>query len=269
MEKFVADGVELEYQERGSGEPLICIHGGMIADTFEAVSGKLAGSYRLITYRRRGFYNTPPHENPTFSKDAADIIALLDHLGITSAHVAGHSVGGSTALQLALDASQRVHTLALLEAFTPVGDTPAAASFGSGVTASAELFQSGNHKGALAAILDLVAGSGSVERLDKGLPVGWHQQAIADLPTLYSADLVAFGAWEFGEEQAATITHPALVLGGAESHPAYVEINALLCDWLPNAEPSTLAGTAHIMQVDNPEDTAGALLGFLARHPMF
>ena len=85
---------------------------------------------------------------------------------------------------------------------------------------------------------------------------------------LYAGDLVAFGAWGFGQEQAATITHPALILSGAQSHPVYVEINALLCEWLPNAEPSTLAGTAHMMQVDNPEGTSGALLAFLARHPM-
>ena len=85
METYIADGVELEYQVRGAGEPLLLIHGGMIADSFEPIADELAASYKLITYRRRGHHGAPAHTDCTMAKVAADAVALLDHLGITVA----------------------------------------------------------------------------------------------------------------------------------------------------------------------------------------
>jgi pimeloyl-ACP methyl ester carboxylesterase len=60
MKRFPANGIQLKYQVRGTGEPLLLIHGGMIADSFEPIAGQLAASYRVITYRRRGCHGTPP-----------------------------------------------------------------------------------------------------------------------------------------------------------------------------------------------------------------
>src|SRR5262249_39785946 len=51
----------------------------------------------------------------TMQGGASDCVALLNHLGITSAHVAGHSLGAGIALQMAIDAPRRVPKLALLE----------------------------------------------------------------------------------------------------------------------------------------------------------
>ena len=51
----------------------------------------------------------------SFAEHAADAAALLDHLGIRRAHVAGHSTGAIIALQLAVDRPDLVHSLALLE----------------------------------------------------------------------------------------------------------------------------------------------------------
>ena len=50
-------GITLEYQESGGGEPVVCIHGAFIADTFRSLLAEpdLAGRYRLIAYRRRGY----------------------------------------------------------------------------------------------------------------------------------------------------------------------------------------------------------------------
>ncbi len=265
METYIADGVELEYQVRGAGEPLLLIHGGMIADSFEPIADELAASYKLITYRRRGHHGTPAHPDCTMAKVAADAVALLDHLGITAAHVGGHSYGGVTALQLALDFPTRVHTLPLLEAF--VMTVPAAADVGTGLAAITEMYQSGDREGALIGLLTLVGGPDPVSRLNRTLAADWFDHALADLPTFF-ADSPALGAWQFGPEQAATITQPALTLLGSEAAAWFAESHDVFNQWLPNPEPFVLDGATHMLHWDDPKGVAAGLLAFLARHPI-
>jgi pimeloyl-ACP methyl ester carboxylesterase len=266
MQTYIADGVDLEYQVRGAGEPLLLIHGGMIADSFEPIADELAASYQLITYRRRGYHGTPAHPDCTMSNVAADAVALLDHLGIATAHVGGHSYGGCTALQLAIDAPTRVHTLPLLEAC--VMTVPAAAEVGAGLESIAEMLQSGDGEGALVALLTAVGGPDPVSRLDRTLPDGWFDQAVADLRAVtFDADLPSLGAWQFGREQAATITQPALTLLGSESAAWYAESHEVF-NQFPNAEPFVLEGATHMLHWEDPKGVTAGLLGFLARHPM-
>ncbi len=266
METYIADGVELEYQVRGAGEPLLLIHGGMIADSFEPIADELAASCKLITYRRRGYHGTPAHPDCTMAKVAADAVALLDHLGITAAHVGGHSYGGVTALQLAVDFPTRVYTLPLLEAC--VMTVPAAEDVGTEFASITEMYQSGDLEGALVGLLTAVGGPDPVSRLDRTLPEGWFDQALADLPNDFAADLPSLGAWQFGPEQAATITQPALTLLGSETAAWYAESHDVFNQWLPNPEPFVLDGATHMLHWDDPKGVAAGLLAFLARHPI-
>jgi pimeloyl-ACP methyl ester carboxylesterase len=106
MEKTMINGMELEYEVKGSGEPVLLIATGPIADSFLPFLShpSLVGHYRLISYHQRGQAGSKRSPVPvSFEQHAADAAALLDHLGIRCAHIAGHSTGGSIALQLALD----------------------------------------------------------------------------------------------------------------------------------------------------------------------
>ena len=105
-------------------------------------------------------------------------------------------------------------------------------------------------------------------RLDKTLPAGWFDQAVADLPTLFAADLASLGTWKFGPEQAATITQPALTVLGSKSAPIFAESHDLLTQWLPNAEQFVLKGATHMLQWKDPSGIAAGLIAFLARHPI-
>src|SRR5687768_6153424 len=130
MENAKFNGVELEYEVAGSGEPVLLISTGPIADSFlPFLSEKsLVERYRLIRYRQRRVGNGAPSPVPvSFEQHAADAAALLSHLGIRRAHVAGHSTGAVIAVQLAADRPEMVQTLALLEP-TLVG-VPSAAAF--------------------------------------------------------------------------------------------------------------------------------------------
>jgi len=197
---------------------------------------------------------------------AADAVALLDHLGESAAHIVGHSYGGVVALQLSIDAPERAHTLALLE--PAILSVPGAADFAAGVAAVAEVYQSGDAEGALVAFLTAVGGGDPVSRISATLPSGWREQALTDLPVLFEADLPSIGAWQFGEAEARSVNQPALVVLGTESTPLFVESCELLKQWLPNPEPFALHRAAHLLQMDNPDGMAKGLLAFLQRHPM-
>ncbi len=96
MEKAKLTAVELEYEVTGSGEPVLLIGTGPIADSFlPLVSEKaLADRYRLIRYRQRRTGAGTDAAPVSFVQHAADAAALLSHLDVRRAHVAGHSTGG-------------------------------------------------------------------------------------------------------------------------------------------------------------------------------
>jgi pimeloyl-ACP methyl ester carboxylesterase len=102
MQRISLNGVELEYDVQGSGEPLLLIHGSILADGFFPLltEPRLANHYRVISYHRRGFAGSSRASAPfMIAQQAADGRALLQHLGIPRAHVAGHSYGAAIAIQ--------------------------------------------------------------------------------------------------------------------------------------------------------------------------
>lgn len=121
MQPTEIKGVTLELRDQGSGEPVVFVHGAM-GDELSAVLAEpaLADHYRLIDYHRRGFGGSEPLQTPlSISQQSADCRAIMQHLGIERAHLVGQSYGGVILLQIALDAPEAVHTLALLEPALP------------------------------------------------------------------------------------------------------------------------------------------------------
>jgi pimeloyl-ACP methyl ester carboxylesterase len=257
----------IEFEVRGDGEPLLLIHGAMIADSWTPILDQLTAAHQVITYRRRGFCGSSPfREANTITAEASDAVGLLDHLGIDVAHVAGHSYGGVVALQLAVDAPSRVHSLGLLE--PALFSVPAGADFGAGVEQIGAIFASGDNEGALNAFLSAVGGENPVDRLNRVLDAGWYKQALEDLPTLFAGDFAALGTWEYGEAQARSVAQPALTVVGADTAELFSQSHEQLVQWLPAAEPFTLSGATHMLQMDNPQDMVNGLLAFFSNHPI-
>src|SRR5215212_1302132 len=101
MERASVNGVELEYEVTGSGEPVLFIS-PVVADGFVPVLAQpgMADHHQLVTYHKRGWVGSTHTEPPVTVEDhAADAAALLGHLGVQRAHVAGHSSGAAVALQ--------------------------------------------------------------------------------------------------------------------------------------------------------------------------
>ena len=106
-------GVDLYYESHGRGEPLIFVPSTAFSgEVWKPSQVALAESLQLIFHDPRGCGRSVAEQNVyTIEQMALDIVALMDHLQIPSAHLIGHSMGGRIALALAQNFPGRVKSL--------------------------------------------------------------------------------------------------------------------------------------------------------------
>jgi len=118
--EFSVDGVGIAYEETGAGFPLIWAHeyAGSI-DSWRSQVHYFSRRYRVVTYAARGY---PPSDVPEdvarYSPEQAvdDLYQLMRHLGISSAHLGGLSMGGGTALRFGLTHPEMARSLIVASA---------------------------------------------------------------------------------------------------------------------------------------------------------
>ena len=270
MDVATVNGIELEYEVRGSGEPVLLIS-PVLADGFVPLvdEPELADRYRLIRYHKRGWLGSTHTAGPvTVEEHAADAAALLEHLGVRRAHVAGHSSGAAVAAQLALDDRDRVQSLVLLE--LSLLSVPSGEAFLASAAPALDAYASGDHEGAVAAFLAGVSGTGweaCRALLDARVP-GMVGQAVKDADTFFGVELPGLVQWRFGAEEAARTTCPALSVLGSQTAPLWVEVAAFLRQALPRVEEVEIEGVGHLLHLERPAPVAAAIAGFLRRNPM-
>jgi pimeloyl-ACP methyl ester carboxylesterase len=273
LNRISVNGTELEYELRGTGagEPVVLIHWGVGAKWAEPLLEQqaLTSRYQLLSYHRAGFAGSGRLEDPpTMAVHAAHCHRLMRELGITRAHIVGHSSSVSVALQLALDAPDAVQTLTLMEAARPAAPTDAERQFGTDVVlAAVQCYSAGDKAGAVDTFFCGVFGLGYRAALDRGLPGGF-EQAVADADAFFTQEMPALQQWPFTEGDAHRIQQPALAVLGTASPAMLAERQKLLLHWLPNAEPFDLPGLTHLLHVQDPAAVADGLTGFFARHPI-
>jgi pimeloyl-ACP methyl ester carboxylesterase len=268
MQRAAIDGVELEYELRGSGDPVVLIHAGLVAGFFRPLMG-LADSHTVLRYHRPGYAGSGRVEGElSFQRQAALCHGLMRDAGIERAHLVGHSSSACMALQLALDAPGAVQSLALLDAARPAVPGPLQQeTVKAYLEPSLERFQAGDAPGAVDVWMRGVCGPGYREPLGRALPDAFDQ-AVADAPTFFGQELGAVRAWTFTREDAARVVQPVLAVLGENSRAVFRERRDLLLDWLPNAERFSLPGATHLLQVENPDAMTSGLAAFFARHPL-
>jgi pimeloyl-ACP methyl ester carboxylesterase len=269
MENATVNGVQLEYEVRGDGEPMLLIHGASVAETFVPLMKEPAlARFRLIRYHRRGYAGSArPGRVTNFYEQAADAAALLEHLGVAKAHVAGHSYGGLTALRLALDSPGRVHTLLLLE--PPMLATSLGQAFFEGPAAPVvAAFRSGDKQRAADLFRDAVGGPNAARALEERLGPGARDQAARDADTLFGTEFPEVEKGLFAEADAPRIRVPALSVVGEKSDPLFRQSHPMLMQWLPDVEALEIPRAAHFLQVEEPRAVAEGLAAFAAKHPL-
>lgn len=139
--------VGLHYEVTGRGAPLVFLHEfAGDARAWDLVVRLLSRRYRCITYNARGY---PPSDVPTdpaqYSPALAigDVVAVMAHAGVASAHLVGATMGGYTALRCAIERPELVRSLVL--ASTAAGSPPEhQAEFRRAEAAVADMYERGD-----------------------------------------------------------------------------------------------------------------------------
>lgn len=260
---------ELDVWVTGEGAPVVFIHGAMTRDLLKPFADELTsrGGYQVIHYGRRGHGGRGlPGQSADIAGQAADVVTILDALGVDKAHVAGHSFGACIALELATRAPDRLLSATLLETvFVQQGQTEATQQAVKefvevAMPLIADKYTSGDAAGAVTTFCDVTSGvEGVIELIEPTLPEGTRELAAADLNTWLQVDLPAMGAWLADPATVKEITTPIAWIGGADSPPAFTDSLALLQEWLPATKAADIAGAGHYFPVLGPAETATTL----------
>jgi len=271
VQQLQTAGAVIEYVTEGSGPPVLLTHGALVPDALIvplASQPALTSSYQLIGYRRRGYATGGGEvtDGTTIADYAADAAALLDHLGVQKAHVAGHSSGALISLQLAYDRPDLVGSLALLE--PPLASPGALRAEQEEVLGPAlQRYAAGDGEGATDVFFGAVLGQDWRTVVAAAVP-GGVDQAIASADAFFGRELPAIGRWNFGLAEAAAIDVPVLSVLGTASAPFFSESRPILHEWLGNVEDFDIVGANHQMQVMDPAGVAAALADFFGKHPL-
>ena len=108
--------MQLHFSEFGSGEPLIVLHGllGSHQNLLPACR-KFAEHFHVFALDQRNHGHSPHEDVMNYEVMAQDVIELMDAHQLDTAHVLGHSMGGKTAMQLALHHPARVNKLVVAD----------------------------------------------------------------------------------------------------------------------------------------------------------
>jgi len=262
MPKVPANGIDVFYEVHGTGDPLLLVAGfGCDHTIWSGLVPALASRHRVILFDNRGTGQTSgPAAVADVRQMAEDAAGLLGAIGLSPAHVAGHSMGGMIAQELALAHPRRVRSLALLSTCARLDDRGRAI-----VESWGELPRQVDPTTAARLVLPWMytnafyAKPGAVEKV--------VAQIVAN-PFPPSAEAVYSQSRAVSRcdtsDRLGDLACPTLVLAGAEDALLPVAFSEQLARGIRGAKLVVLEGTGHGLLVESPAAVAAALLDFLS-----
>ncbi|MGY1707266.1 3-oxoadipate enol-lactonase [Geodermatophilus sp. SYSU D00697] len=241
--------------EGQEGAPVLVLGPSLGTDTglFDAQAEAFDGEFRVVRYDLRGHGGSEVVPGPCTMADlAADVLALLDRLGIERFSYAGVSIGGAIGQQLALTVPERLEKLAVIASAAQFADPP------SWTARAQQVREQGT---------EVLVGS----RTGTWFTAAWAEQhpdealrllkMLRDTPREgYAACCEAIGTFDV-RDRLGEITTPTIVLAGAEDPATPPEMVQVIADGI-GAEFVVVPGAAHLPNVTDPETVNAAL----ARH---
>jgi 3-oxoadipate enol-lactonase len=262
MPKVRVNGIDLFYDIKGEGEPLLLIAGFLSDHTYwSLLMPSLINHYQVIRFDNRGMgRSTAPDDPCSIQQMASDAAALLDHIGIEKAHVAGHSMGGQIAQELALAYPEKAQSLILVSSWAK-GD----ALFNSVIATWGDLAHTVDPRLYLQVILPWVFSDtfystpGMIEmvvnlNLNNPFPPS-PQRIYHQSQAIMAADT---------KDRLKNIHCPTLVLIGNQDILTPLKYAEELAQGIPKAELMILDAGGHALLVESPESVASAILQFLS-----
>ena len=255
MPKALINGVSLYYEVHGEGLPLVWSH--EFAGDYRSWAPQVrffSRRYRLVTYNARGY---PPSDVPTdadaYTQEQAveDLRGLLEHLGITQAHIGGLSMGGNVALNFGLDHPELARSL--IVAGTGTGSTDPDA-FRKGVNERAARMEAQGMGG----MADYAQGPARVQFLRKDA-MGWREFAdqlsehssIGSAHTFRGVQCRRPPIFEL-EPRLRALAVPTLIMTGDEDEPC-IEPSIFMKRAIPASGLVVFPQAGHAINLEDPD----------------
>jgi pimeloyl-ACP methyl ester carboxylesterase len=254
------NGARIVYDVAGSGPPVLLLHAG-IGDRrmWDTQVPAFARHFTVIRFDARGFGET---RKPDASYSPyADAMGLLDHLGISRAHVVGVSMGSQTAIEAAIAAPERVSALVAVAART---GTPVSSELRAGWERVDELYEAGDITGAIEYELRMW-----VDGPDRGpdaVEPEMRERVREMNAALFTRDDEAgeeFSLDPPAAERLAEISAPTLIVYGDKDVMDVRQAAGPLAAAIPGARLAVIPDAAHLPQMERPQAFNEIVLGFL------
>lgn len=253
----------LYWESLGEGEPVVFLNGIlMTVDSWRLQTRVMSRRYRCVMHDFRGQLLSPGPEAPwTLESHSADLLALLDHLGIGKCHIVGTSYGGEVGMIFAATHPDRVRSLSVITSVSEVGPETASAVGDwkrAALDAPETLYRtmlsttfSPEFVNANPALVSL--GEARMEACDEKF-----FQSFAGLVDAFIQLNIT--------PQLKDIRCPTLVIAGEKDllkPPLYSEI---IADNIVNSELMVIPGAGHAVVLEQPEQINRALMEFIDRN---
>ena len=255
MPTFAVDGVNLHYEVAGTGYPLLFSHefAGDIR-SWEPQVNFFARRYQVITWGARGY---PPSDVPAdpaaYSQEraVADAAALLSHLGISEAYIAGLSMGASLSLNFAIAHPEKCR--AAVVAATGTGSDDRESYRQAWQENSEQLLTEG-----MAAFAESYANGPQRVQFKRKDPAGWakfYAQLSEHSPqgsglTMRGVQMRRPAIYEL-EEQLRRLEVPTLLLVGDEDEPC-INPTLFMKRHIPNSGLAVFPQSGHTINLEEP-----------------
>lgn len=283
MPTFEAKGVPLYYEENGSGNPVVFVH-GTLNDyaAWHYQTEALSKEFRTITYSRRYAYPNNRQGDvmdSTVQNNAEDLGALIDGLGGGKVHLVGHSYGGFVSAYFALNHPEKLRSLILANAAVAtmlVRRNSTAANLALLLRAPSVATSARKFLNATATTLKAMSSGDSTAVHDVFVPALLNGRTdLPAKPELFE-EIVSRNARTLREVttrypevtrvEATRIRIPTLVLWGGLSAPWDYRISEMLAESIPACEKAVIPGTSHFFFVEKPTEANDLMLRFLRKH---
>jgi 3-oxoadipate enol-lactonase len=249
----------IAWERRGSGPPLVLIHGlGYARWGWEPVADPLARDFEVLLLDNRGIGDSDAPAGPyTAAEMAGDVLRVLEEAGVERAHVLGTSLGGMIAQELALAARQRVDRL-VLACTTPGGERAYPIPDG-----TMRLIQEAGSLEPLVALRRFVenalAPGASRELVERILA---HRAANPQPLPAWQAQAAAGTSFDAGE-RVRGIVAPTLVQHGTADAVVDPRNADVLAELLPDARVEVFPGCGHLFFWEQPQRFVRSVREFL------
>jgi pimeloyl-ACP methyl ester carboxylesterase len=268
MPTLTRPDVTLSYEVTGRGVPVVFIQGiGVAGSGWRPQMDALQDTFTCLSFDNRGLRNSTPCAGPiTVEAMADDALALMNHLGWDSAHVVGHSMGGPTALQLALNHPTRVRSLSLMCTFARGSDGARLTAWVLWMTLRTRI---GTRAMRRRAFLEMLYPPAYLATQDqdalaaKIAPIIGRDLAVQ--PPILMKQLQALAKHDVYARLSELASIPTWIISGAHDKIARPDSGRRLAEAIPGATFECVEDASHGLPIHFVERVNGKLRGFLVK----